>query len=168
MTGYQVTNSAQFTTTLISAAVGIVLCLMYDILRIIRMAHRPSVIQAFIQDVLWWLSAAVLTYGLLLVRCNGSVRAYPLIGETVGFLSCRFTLSVLIMRVAKVLVAFFGRVNRAFKCKVAAPVCRAAGRLASFVSEKLKKLGKIVKNLLKHTGSIVYNHVKSRKVSDQG
>ena len=154
MSGYQVDGVAQFFTMAIAAAVGGGLCLVYDVFRIMRHIKRPSGFSALVQDVAWWLIAAVATWLLLLVRCAGVVRIYALLAIAVGFVCCRFSVSILFM---KIMLPAVDGIKRFLT-----PIykgCRTAGRKCA---KTCKNILISVKNLLKHAGAVVYNQLKSR------
>ena len=158
MTGYQVDAYGQFITAVISAAAGVGLCLLYDLLRLIRYAGRPTTLQAFIQDVLWWLAATAVTWTVLLVRCSGTVRFYALLGLVVGFLSCRFTLSLVLMKLGKKTIDIVRLFLKAVWSKILEPVFKSVRALLEKNTKITKKFLKSVKNLLKDSVLVVYNH----------
>jgi len=161
MSGYQVDAYGQFLTAVISAAAGASLCLLYDLLRLVRYAHRPSAVWAFFQDVAWWLVATAVTALILLVRCSGAVRLFALLGLAVGFVCCRFTLSLLIMKIGKKIADIVKGVLNVIFGRILAPVCKWIGSLLSKIIKIIKKFLKSVKNLLKDSVPLVYNHLKS-------
>lgn len=161
MSGYQVDTYAQFITAVISAAAGGMLCLLYDLLRLIRYARRPSALAAFVQDVAWWIAATVVTGLILLVRCKGEVRFFALLGIGIGFVCCRFTLSVLLMKFGKIIIDAIKRLLRVIFNRILAPVLNGLSSFLSKLLKNSKKFVKSVKNLLKHSLLVVYNFLKS-------
>ena len=158
MNGYQVDAYGQFITAVISAAAGVGLCLLYDILRLLRYARRPTVWQVFIQDVLWWLVATVATGVVLLVRCSGTVRVFALLGFVIGFLCCRFTLSLVLMKMGKKIIDVVKGLLKAVWSRILEPVFKSVTALLEKKSKIIKKFLKSVKNLLKDSVLVVYNH----------
>jgi len=158
MNGYQVDAYGQFITAVISAAAGVGLCLLYDLLRLLRYARRPTVLQVFVQDVLWWLVATVVTGVVLLVRCSGTVRFFALLGLCVGFLCCRFTLSLVLMKAGKRIIDVIKRLAKAVWSKILEPVFISVTTLLRKIAKIIKKFLKSVKNLLKDSALVVYNH----------
>ncbi|MBQ2704600.1 MAG: hypothetical protein IJF58_03520 [Clostridia bacterium] len=158
MTGYQVDAYGQFITAVISAAAGVGLCLLYDLLRLIRYARRHTTLQVFVQDLLWWIAATVVTWVVLLVRCSGTVRFFALLGLTVGFLSCRFTLSLVLMKLGKKVIDAVKTVLKVVWRAVFEPFFRWVRAVWDKFSKIIKKFLKSVKNLLKDSMLVVYNH----------
>jgi spore cortex biosynthesis protein YabQ len=97
-----------FITFGISVLLGIALCLIYDFFRVLRMSFSPSTAVIFIEDILYALICASLTFSLLLLRCSGKMRLYVFAGELIGFLLCRFTVS-------RVIVFVFSKIISAVK-----------------------------------------------------
>ena len=141
MSGYQVDTNGQFITAVISAAGGVILCLLYDLLRLARYARRPTALWAFVQDIAWWLTATAVTGLVLLVRCRGEVRFFAIMGLAVGFLCCRFTLSLLFVGLGKRIIDLVKGVLRAINNQIFAPVLKA---VAIILSKSLKKSKKFV------------------------
>ncbi len=153
MSGYQVDLTEQYYTTLVAFLTGIGLCLLYDVLRIFRAAKRFGSISVFCQDVAYCVCVSAVTYIMLLVQCNGTVRFYPLMSELCGFLACRFTVSKLIMIIAKGIIS---EVNKT----VLKPLARIFEKIKAKISVFAKKINYLCKNYLKDTAEMVYNHVK--------
>ncbi len=162
MSGYQVDLGGQYYTTLISLLVGGGLCLLYDCFRIVRAAWRWDGVAVFVQDVVYCVIAAAVTYGMLLVRCSGVVRIYPLIGEVCGFVICRFTVSRLVMLIATGIITFVRRVYFAVRKAAFVPIIRIAETIFKKIAAFSKKINYLLKNYLKDTSYLVYNHVNYR------
>lgn len=117
---------------------GAVLCLLYDVFRILRMAFSPGKISAFIQDVLWFAIAAVATYMMCLARCRGEVRSYIVIGEVVGFVLFRLTVSRLLILAARPVIRTAKRLIRKLKSIILKIIIPFIGK----ISNKIKKINK--------------------------
>ncbi len=86
---------------MLAAVVGIMLCLLYDLIRIWRMIMASGKTAVFFEDIFWFSVTAVATYMVCLAKCNGEVRSYIIIGEISGLILCRMTVSRGIIYVAK-------------------------------------------------------------------
>ena len=138
-----ITLSEQTSIFLCACLLGALLSFAYDIFRIIRMIGSRSKALAVICDLIFFLGSAVITYLYLLQRCYGQVRIFVLIGETVGFFLCHFTLSPYIVRFA----AWVGRGIRHVVCFLISPFVK----LFRFFGEKAqKRRGKRKINREKH------------------
>ena len=139
---------------------GVILCLFYDLLRIFRLAVPPGKILAFFEDVLWFFIAAVVTYLVCLAKCNGEVRSYVLIGEGVGFLLCRLTLSRGIMTVAKPSVRTIKKLVRRVKKALLHFLTPIISRLTEKIQKILHETRKKGKKHLQTSTRLLYNHKK--------
>ena len=139
---------------------GVALCLFYDLLRIFRLAVPPGKILAFFEDVLWFFVAAVVTYLVCLAKCNGEVRSYVLIGEGVGFLLCRLTVSRGIMTAAKPSIRAVKKLARRLKNAI----LRFFTPIISGLTEKIQKIlhetRKKEKKHLQTRARLLYNRKK--------
>ena len=65
---------------LLSIVVGVGLSLLYDLLRVLRLQtrHRPIVVS--LEDLLYFLVCAAVTFGFALKDNSGQIRGYILIG----------------------------------------------------------------------------------------
>lgn len=157
MTEIQVDLSGQILTFWIAGAAGVGLCLVYDLFRLFRLLRRPSRVGVFVQDVLWWAVTALVTYGLLLVRCKGVVRLYALLGEAAGFLLCRGTLSRGLMAAARPAAGALHRLGGRCRRAARAWLAPRKERLGAFA----KKICEFLKNLLKRLRHLLYNfHIR--------
>ncbi|MBQ2295686.1 MAG: spore cortex biosynthesis protein YabQ [Clostridia bacterium] len=139
---------------------GVALCLFYDLLRIFRLAVPPGKILAFFEDVLWFFVAAVVTYLVCLAKCNGEVRSYVLVGEAVGFLLCRLTVSRGIMTAAKPSIRAVKKLARRLKNAI----LRFFTPIISGLTEKIQKIlhetRKKEKKHLQTRARLLYNRKK--------
>lgn len=111
MTGYLGTTVAQQAITfLYAAALGALLCAVYDIFRIIRVAFGAKQLAVFIEDIVFSLIALVLTFVFVISFNNGEVRFFVLIGELLGFAIYYFTVGRIVMSLSKAIVRLIKRV----------------------------------------------------------
>lgn len=141
---------------------GAALCLLYDVFRVFRVASAPTNAAAFVQDVVFFVVGAFATYCLLLARCDGIVRGYALIGEILGFVAFRVTVSRLIMGVAKPIVKTIKKAAAWIKKKILHPIEDKIKKITKKIVLLLLNIQKKIKNLLKLLAKRVYNHRKRR------
>ena len=82
---WEITLSGQIGTVVPAVILGGILCLFYDFFRGVRRERNCRSAEIFFQDVGYAFVAALLTFCLLLVRCNGEIRGYVLAFEALGF-----------------------------------------------------------------------------------
>ncbi|MBQ2676343.1 MAG: spore cortex biosynthesis protein YabQ [Clostridia bacterium] len=168
-------GNTDIATFFISMIVGVGLCLLYDVFRIIRLANKPDTVSGFVQDISFFVMAALVTFFNILVRCSGEIRWFVLLGELLGAICCRLTLSRLIMAISKGIIRFVKAVISLIDKLIFSPVkgalrwikalfCRVFGFL-------LKKISNLIKKCLKPLYKVVYNifikFFKSNKKLDE-
>ena len=139
---------------------GVVLCLLYDLMRIFRIAFKSGKITVFFEDVIWFSVTAVVTYLVCLAKCNGEVRGYILIGEGVGFLLCRFTVSRGIMTAAKPAIRAAKKLIRRLKNALLCFLTPIAVRLREKIRKILHETRKKGKKHLHPRALLLYNRKK--------
>ena len=162
-TTVEITFLNQSFTFCIALAVGVALCLVYDLFRVLRMAVRTSKAGVFVEDVLYWAVCGLVTLCLCIVRCTGEIRGFVLAGELLGWLICRVTLSRLIMRGALAVIGFFRKLLRGVYRALLRPVGRMFGRFVRFVAKTAGKLEKIVKKFLQRPLKLLYNQLITKR-----
>ena len=105
MTGYLGTTVAQQANTFVySVALGALLCAVYDVFRIIRIAFGAKQIAVFVEDMVFSLIALILTFVFVITFNNGEVRFFVLIGELLGFIVYYFTVGRAVMLLSKAII----------------------------------------------------------------
>lgn len=107
---WEINISNQAQTFLFSMLFGVLMCLLYDVIRALNKNGGGSVI-IFFRDILFWIHGAILTFLFLLSRTNGEIRGYVLIASLIGFFICRVTLSKIFF---PILALFFRAFKRGF------------------------------------------------------
>ena len=111
----------QLLTFLLSVALGIIICVLYDVLRITHKHCDKNGLIIFVTDILFWIIAAFLTYILLLLRCMGSIRVFVLLGEAIGFLLFRQSASDILLTVAEFIIKIIKKII--FAVKIPLRIC---------------------------------------------
>ena len=101
---WEINNSLQLLSLARAVALGVIFCLGYDILRAVRKAFSFSVAAVFFQDTFFSLLIAVVTFLFLLSVTNGELRAFVILGICIGFIVCRFTISLLFFNLLKFVI----------------------------------------------------------------
>ncbi len=152
--------SEQALTFLMSMALGVVLCLLYDLVRVLHSTCIKGFFEVLVCDLLFWGIAAVITYCFLIIRCQGSVRGFVLIGQLIGAVVTRFTLSRIFLLV----------LTKLFYC---------ISRFFSMIRGLLAKVFRVPKNILKkmlynakkglqHKALLLYNYKKLKAKNSEG
>lgn len=157
---WEINLAEQTTAFLLFVALGVILCIIYDIFRSYRKVKVPSVISVFVQDVLFFVISSILTFLLLLATTYGQVRGYAFIGITLGFALCRISVSIILF---KALVWLFNKIAVIIRAinTIFLRCFRACSEKFSIIANKLLKfLQNVVfycKKLLHKNTYIVYN-----------
>ena len=158
-----ITIAGQTTSFIVAFMTGAALCLVYDFFRILRLASKPSRPAMFIQDIIFWLICALITFGLLLVRCNGMIRGYAILGELLGFAACRNSISLILMKISGAMIGAIRRIKRFLQRTILRPIARTTRKFTGFLDKTSKKAGNILKKGLKQGLGLLYNRIKAKK-----
>lgn len=173
------TLQAQTVTFFISVSVGFLLCLCYDMFKILRMSVKHSTLAFFVEDIIYSVAAAFITFIFLLSQTGGRVRSYILLGELLGFFLFRLTLSKIIITFAdviikavKVILKFINKIFVNPLIKLLKLFYGTFGKLAVFIRLIAFKILIFIKNLFEKWYSILQkkkNHLeKSQRMVENG
>ncbi len=87
-----------------SCLLGAVLGFCYDGLRIFRIAIKCHSFVIAIQDILYCVLAAILTFSFVLAYHHGALRVYILAGELLGAVVYFFTISIVLLKISKFII----------------------------------------------------------------
>ena len=149
---WEINNSLQILSFFRSLVLGVLLCVFYDIIKSLRLTVNFSAIAIFLQDIVYSLVAAFVTFLFLLSVTNGEMRGYVIIGISAGFILSRFTLSRLL---CKFLKSVFSGIKMLFGM-VSGWFYRSYDLLTEKMIKICKKTLKSVKNLLKNLMDLLY------------
>jgi len=141
-----------FVLLMYSMVMGGVLGVLYDVFRIFRIAfssdsegkirrrhkHADFIIRGliFVQDILFWIIAAIFTVIFVFMANTGQVRLFALGAQFAGFLVYHFTLGKLVMRISDKIIRGIKFVLRMLNEYVIIPIVR----LLVFLYDKLYKI----------------------------
>lgn len=120
---------------LYSLLFGVILSVLYDVVRVLRFCSYNRRWQIVFSDIIYFVVCAFLTVMFSIPMNKGGVRGFAVFGEAVGFLIYRFTLG-----------------------EVMAPVyCGVIGFFTKIMQKSCKYLLLFLKKLLKACTVVVYN-----------
>jgi len=102
--GYMQGVSEQLKVFLYSFGLGFLLGILYDVFRILRMIFSFGKIMTFIQDFLYVVICAFLTFGFALVLNDGKIMFYIFFGECIGWLIYYFSLGSLALKISSAVI----------------------------------------------------------------
>lgn len=139
---WEIDSTNQIITTALSAALGGAFSLLYDFFKAARLSKHRAVLAVFFEDIFFCIICTFFTFCLLMLRTNGQLRGYALVGIAVGFLLFRFLISrftvAVLCIVFKSVLRFFGALSRKIS-----DISEKTGRKAK---KFLKKFRKTIKN----------------------
>lgn len=145
----EVENTGQLLTFLLASAAGAVFCLFYDFFRVWRKISPPSAVLAFFQDILFWVLCAFAFFCFLIVRCDGQIRIYALLGALLGFFAFRKTLSRIIFPVILFCVKTVFNLFNTIVCKLICPVINSIKRIIRCLLKYINRLFSLCINYIK-------------------
>lgn len=166
---WEIDNTNQIITFLLSLCQGAVFCLLYDLIRAARKVCFNSFWSVFVTDIFVCILYAFGTFIFLIARTNGEIRGFVLVGETLGFVVFRITFSRLLFPIfcfiftnTALLIRKFTRVIYGFNHKFEILIIK----IVKNVSEFFKSAKKLLKNALK----LLYtnrNNANTEKILDE-
>lgn len=133
----------------LSMGIGVVIGVLYDLFRILRMSLTDHKAIVVIQDVLFWSVSAVLSFLFVFVVNNGEFRGFLAIGEIAGFVLYYFTLGAVIFKISGWLVNWIKKILRFFLRMILFPF----KKMYLVFTPKLKKVCKTTKKKAKKSTS---------------
>lgn len=155
---WEIDNYDQVITFLLSLCLGAMCCALYDILRALRKVCLNSFLAVNLCDILLWIIYAFATFIFLISRTNGEIRGYVILGEAIGFVLFRISLSKILF---KSLSFIFIKLT-AIKRKIGTVMSVFYIKSEICVSKTLKyiiKIFKSIKKVLKSKCKLLYTYV---------
>jgi spore cortex biosynthesis protein YabQ len=106
---WEITVKSQILTFFYAVTLGIILSVLFDFFRTIRISYKHNNIFVFIEDIVFFLISTFLTFMYLMARCNGEFRTYVISAILIGFFIYRITLSKIVLPTSVIITKFFIR-----------------------------------------------------------
>lgn len=81
-----------------SFLMGIVITVLYDLLRILRRVIPHNILAISIEDLFYWITCALLIFAMLIRENNGVLRWFAVAGAMVGMVLYKITLGFLFVK----------------------------------------------------------------------
>lgn len=144
-----------------STLLGTVLGVCYDIFRILRIAVPSGKVLIFIEDLLFFLLAAIVSFFFYQAVNQGIIRGYFLIGELLGFVLYYGTVGKIVYRCAEWIIRWikkiFGFIFRILLFPLK-QIFRLFRKPLRYLRNVFRKLWKKLKNILQLKAVMVYNY----------
>ena len=86
---------------LLSILLGAFLSFIFDFFRIFRAVFKKGILIILLQDLLYYIFCAVITFLFILSLNSGQIRGFIIIGEIIGWLIYYLTFGTMIMKFVK-------------------------------------------------------------------
>lgn len=144
--------STQTKSFLYSLGFGLLIGILYDVLRVVRLIFSFSKTAVYITDFLFSLLSAVMTFLFCLSVTNGEVRSYIILGELIGFFVFYLSFGSVAVKFTEKSVKKIAAAFKRFFRLVFSPfikIFKVISLKFSRLKKKVKKRGKILKKLPK-------------------
>lgn len=129
----------QVTTFLLSVVIGICFCLLYDVCKIIRMRYDIGAASVFLVDILYFAVIGVFEFCFFLATCSGEIRGFVFIGNVIGFVLCRVTLSKIFVVICGLILDCLYKVFSFFERIIRKPIIKIQKYIKIFIKTVPKK-----------------------------
>ena len=156
---WELKTSTQVLTFFAAILLGIMLCVFYDIFRAVRCYKKTSFVVTAVEDLFFWIVAALITFILLLAGTNGEVRFYVILGEVLGFGLSTISISKLTFKFFCWIVKIISMLFRKIYCIYVAFLKLVLGLYIDFLKilrKKAENMLKLRKKLLKSNRELLY------------
>ena len=154
---------------LYSVLMGLVITVVYDILRIFRRVVRHGTFLVSVEDLLFWVACSFGIFNMLYYENNGMFRWFTVLGAAVGMLIYKKTFSDLFVRSFTALFCQIGKILTKvlyFLCTPVRAYIRWQKKMVKKAEKKAKSSGRIWKKQLtlrlKMVKIILCKHKKKR------
>ena len=152
---WEISSGLQLIAVIKAALLGGVFCLLYDVLRALRKHGFNSSFAVFVQDLIYFIIMAPVTFCFLLALTNGELRGYFFLALVIGFFVTRFTISIVFLKVVFYIIFsvlwFLGIINKSVNY-IFNVIYKFLRIISIFINKKFLKISKCFKKLLKKRG----------------
>lgn len=89
---------------LMSILSGIILLVVYDILRIFRRIIKHSRVMVSIEDILFWILGSIFIFVMMFKQNNGTIRGFAIMGMVIGMFLYNFFLSIYVVNISSKMI----------------------------------------------------------------
>ncbi|WWR15782.1 spore cortex biosynthesis protein YabQ [Lachnospiraceae bacterium JLR.KK008] len=87
-----------------SFLMGILITVLYDILRILRRMIRHNILAVSVEDFLYWTACSLIIFGMLIRENNGTLRWFAVAGAMAGMFLYKITIGFLFVKYVSLLL----------------------------------------------------------------
>ena len=149
---WEISNSTQLLGFAYSMGLGGLFCLAYDILRALRKTFLIGTLTVCLQDMVFSVISAFITFTFLLGVTDGEIRAFVIMGIIIGFLVIRSSISVFYLKLLRFVFSRFSKLYHLIFLNI----YKGFDFLEQKALRICKKSGKNFKKLLKRVWVLLY------------
>ena len=146
---WEISNSLQLINFGWSVVLGILFCVIYDILRALRKVIEFSTLGVFFQDIFFSLIVAFATFTYLLSVTNGELRGFIFIGIIFGFLLSRVSFSLVFVPFLRWIIGLIYGIFSVVSNWIYATFDHFTENILKFSVKRGKDFKKLLKNVCK-------------------
>ena len=158
---WEISLSDQLLTFLCGIALGIIMCVYYDVIRAVLISRKSGKIIIFLGDLFFCITSAFAVFLFLLSRTNGELRGYVFISIGIGFLFFKLTLSKILMLILKVVFIHYYKLL-GFIGGIFLKIIDLLASLLKRMEKMFQKSLKWIKKLLKKGYQLLYTMIYSK------
>lgn len=153
----------QLTVFGLSILLGCGLGVLYDVFRLLRLLVRFGPAAIFLQDLLFWLAAALLTFFYIFAANSGQIRWFILFGALLGAVIYHLTLGEMVIRFLRAAIDLIRRVLTRFIHFVLFPFVV----ISRGMRPHTRLFGRRMKKIMKNSGNLFKNSAKQYTINKQ-
>ena len=171
-----ISSEIQINYFLLSLLLGVLLCIVFDFFRVLRLIGLNGKISVFIEDMLFFIIAALSIFVFYMKITDGKFRLIVPISALLGFIIYRLTIGKLlffcIKKIVNLIIKLFNFVYKNITLKVFRFIRKSVKKITQPVAEFFKKnvyknIKNFFKNLLPKPYKMLYNTNKVRRESQK-
>ena len=128
---------------LVFSLTGVVIGVLFDFFRILRLSFKTRDFVTYIEDIIFWIITGIIVLYSIFIFNNGEIRFFMFLGIALGILLYIFTLSNIIV---KIFSTIFSYIIRILIIPFKTMYSLISKIFIKFTKKLTTKKGKIVKN----------------------
>lgn len=144
-----------------AVGVGAVIGFIYDLFRILRKTAPHAGIAVQFEDMIFWLGVTLFMFYFLLMKSNGEMRWFSLLGAALGAVLYFAALSRWVMKVSVAVIEAVKKIIAAAVNIILFPI----KKLVRLLKKPLKKVARSARKNLR--GAAAYGKMKLKKTAGQ-
>lgn len=150
---------------LVSILCGVILLVVYDIIRIFRRIIRHSKILVAIEDILFWVASSIFIFIMMYRQNNGDIRGFSIMGMVIGMIIYNQLISNIVVNTSTTVINKIIWVIKKVILIILFPFRKIFGFVFKYIFRVLRFLKKNLRKLLINLSKILKKFLKTVKIS---